>query len=222
LPKLYGCYRSRATRNFWLAGETGMDLTLVPVVQAYRLKDPDAPDAPRHTRSPDFLAISPAGAIPVLQDGDLVLSESLAINLYLAKKHGGPLAPADAAEDALMVQWALYGMTAIEPHTLPIMYAYAEGRAGTDAGKAEIATHAAALERPLKALDTHLAGHGGQMVGGRFTVADINMAEVLRYAQPHPTLIAGYPAVQRWLAACQARAAFKEMMARREAEPANP
>lgn len=91
MPKLYGTWRSRATRNLWFANEIGLDLTLVPVWQAYRLDDPGAPDAPLNTLSPEFLAISPAGAIPVLDDGGLILSESLAINLHLARKYGGDM-----------------------------------------------------------------------------------------------------------------------------------
>lgn len=207
---LYGAYRSRATRNFWLAGELGIELTLVPVMQAYRTNATGL-----LTTSPEFLAISPAGAIPVLKDGDLVLSESLAINLYLARKHGGPLAPQDASEDALMQQWALYGATSIEAAALPIMYAFNENRGdGPD-----VAANVALLQRPLKVLQTHLAAHGF-MVGGRFTVADINMAEILRYAQSHPTLLAGFPAVDSWLKSCQARPAFVAMWAKRMSEPA--
>lgn len=215
MAKLYGVYRSRATRNLWLANELGIELDLVPVVQAYRLADPLAADAPMNTRSPAFLALSPAGAVPVLQDGDLVISESLAINLYLAKKHGGPLAPADAAEEARMLQWALYGASGVEPLVMPILYAAMDGRKeGEDIDRA-----AEALQRPLKVLDAHLAAHG-QMVGGRFTVADINMAEILRYGQAHPTLIGAFPAVDSWLKAAQARPGFQKMWAGRNAEPA--
>jgi glutathione S-transferase len=58
------------------------------------------------------------------------------------------------------------------------------------------------------------------MVGGRFTVADINTAECLRYAQGHPTLLAEFPAVKAWLERCQARPAFQTMWAARMAEPA--
>lgn len=218
--QLFATYRSRATRNNWLAAEMGIPLEMVPVWQAYRIKDLAAPGLPMHTQSPEFLAISPAGAIPVLKDGDLVLSESLAINLYLARKTGGPLAPRDLAEEALMTQWALYGMTAIEPHSLPIMYAHAEKRRDTPEGQAEVSREAAALQRPLKALDTHLDRSGGHMVGDRFTVADINMAEVLRYAQAEAGLVEAFPAVQAWLSACQSRPAFKAMMEKRLSEPA--
>ena len=57
-------------------------------------------------------------------------------------------------------------------------------------------------------------------MGDRFTVADLNVAEVLRYAQPAPELFVDYPAVTAWLAACQSRPAFREMMVAREAERA--
>lgn len=216
---IYGVYRSRASRNFWLLAELGMEYEHVPVIQSYRLADPAAPDAPFNTASPGFLSISPAGAVPVLRDGDFVLSESLAMNLYIARKAGGPLAPADARETALMEQWALYGMTAIEPAALAILYAHAEGRAATPEGAALIAAEVARLRRPLGVLAAHLRDHG-QMVGGRFTVADINMAEIVRYAQGEPGLLDGYPAVQGWLAACQARPAFQAMWDRRQHEPA--
>ncbi|MCA3649552.1 MAG: glutathione S-transferase family protein, partial [Methylobacterium sp.] len=60
----------------------------------------------------------------------------------------------------------------------------------------------------------------GHLVGGRFTVADINVAEVIRYASPAPELFEAAPHVKAWLAACQARPAFKAMMDKRNAEPA--
>jgi len=57
-------------------------------------------------------------------------------------------------------------------------------------------------------------------VGGRFTVADINVAEIVRYAQAAPELFEKAPRVKAWLAACQARPAFKRMWAERDKEPA--
>ncbi|MCB2137675.1 MAG: glutathione S-transferase family protein [Rhodobacteraceae bacterium] len=216
---LYGVYRSRASRNFWLLNELGLPFEQVRVIQGYRLDDPAATDAPMNTLSPAFLAISPAGAVPVLKDGDFVLSESLAINDYLARKAGGPMGPANDREAALLEQWALYGMTAVEPHTLPILYAHVERRAKTAEGAAEIARHIEALRRPMAVLQNHLAPTG-HMMGDRFTVADINMAEILRYAQPEAAFIAEYPAVEAWLKACQSRPAFKAMVEARNAEPA--
>ena len=51
-------------------------------------------------------------------------------------------------------------------------------------------------------------------------MADINTAEVFRYAMPAPELFEAAPRVKAWLATCQARPAFKAMWAKREAEPA--
>jgi glutathione S-transferase len=68
-------------------------------------------------------------------------------------------------------------------------------------------------------LDKTLAT-SGYIVGGRFTVADINVAEVIRYAMPAPELFEAAPRVKAWLAACHAHPAFKAMMATREKEPA--
>ena len=184
-------YRSRATRNIWALEELGLDWHLRPVIQAYRLEargiDPTAPDAPMNTRTPEFLRLSPAGAIPVMEDGGLILSESLAITLYLARKAGGPLAPRDLREEALMTQWALYGATGIEADALAILYASADPP--SERTETVIAEASERLLRPLAALETHLEAHS-HMVGGRFTVADINMAEILRYAQADAALMA--------------------------------
>lgn len=215
---IHGVLRSRASRNIWLAHELGLAFRHVPVIQAYRLADPAAPDAPPHTRSPGFLALNPNGRIPVMEDGGLVLHESLAINLYMAKKQGGPLAPADPAEDGRMTAWALWAATEAEPHTIDVLYhRFAKPPAERDAAKADAAV--AALRAPFAVLDAALA-ETGFLVGGRFTVADLNTAEVIRYAQPATELFDAAPRVKAWIEACQARPAFRRMMEARAAEPA--
>ncbi|MCL6706348.1 glutathione S-transferase family protein [Pseudomonas sp. R2.Fl] len=215
--QIHGVYRSRATRPLWLVGELAIPFEHVPVIQAYKLASPLAPDARLNTRTPSFLAINPMGTIPTMVDGDLVLYESMAINLYLAKKHGGPLAPANLAEDALMTQWSLFGATAIETDALKISSAAAEGRLETEAGRAEALAVARLLSRPFGVLEKHLSAND-YMVGNRFTVADINLAEVVRYASAHTPLFEAHPRVREWLGRCQARPAFKAMWEKRTAE----
>lgn len=210
---LYGVYRSRATRPLWLLHETGTPFTHVPVIQAYRLQDPTAPGAQVNTASPEFLKVNPQGQIPAMQDGDLILTESLAISLYLARRYGGALGPADDAEGAQMEQWALFAATAVEGPALEILQAPA---GATGEGIVKIA--AEKLRRPLGRLNAHLAGRDW-LVGDRFTVADINTAECLRYAQGQATLIAEFPEVDRWLKAAQSRPAFRKMWEGRLAEP---
>ena len=208
---LYGVYRSRASRALWLLNETGTPFDHVPVIQAYRLPDPAAADAPRNTASAEFLAVNPMGQIPALTDQGLLLTESLAIVLYLAKAYGGGLGPRDAAEEALMTNWALFAATAIEPAALAILQAAPEDAEAISAA-------AAKLDRPLARLDGHLAGRDWLL--DRFTAADICIAECLRYAQGHTGLVAAHPAAFAWLARCQARPAFQAMWAARALEPA--
>jgi glutathione S-transferase len=212
---IYGVLRSRASRTDWLARELGLAYERVPVIQAYRLSDPDAPDTPLNTASPAFRAINPNGRIPAVTDGDVTLCESLAINLYLAKRHGGPLAPADLREDGLMTMWTLWAATECEPHTLPILL-HGEGTSARD--RAAVADAVEAVGGAFAVLAAALDEGGGHVVGGRFTVADLNLAEVFRYAQGQASLFAGHPAVARWLDACQARPAFRAMMAERARE----
>ncbi|OJY32680.1 MAG: glutathione S-transferase [Rhodobacterales bacterium 65-51] len=206
---LYGCYRSRASRPLWLLSETGTPFTHVPVIQAYRLPDPGAADAPVNTASRGFLAVNPIGQIPALVDGDLVLTESLAICLHLARRAGGPLAPKDEAELSASENWALFAATAIEPHSLAILQSQ---------DPQVVEAEAAKLARGLARLEAHLTGR--DWLSDRFTVADLMVAECLRYAQGHKPLMEAHPATASWLARCQARPAFQAMWQARSAEPA--
>jgi glutathione S-transferase len=128
------------------------------------------------------------------------------------------LAPANVAEDGQMTMWALWAATEVETQALNV----ASHRAGNPTGGRDpkIADAAvAALRRPFAVLNQALA-RGGYLVGDRFTVADINAAEIVRYALPAPELFEAAPKVKAWLAACQSRPAFKKMWEMRDKEPA--
>jgi len=75
--KIYGVARSRAFRVLWMAQELGLDYQHVKV-----------DFASGETREPGFLALNPNGQVPVIDDDGFILWESMAINLYLAKKYG--------------------------------------------------------------------------------------------------------------------------------------
>jgi glutathione S-transferase len=86
--RIYGIARTRAFRALWMAKEIGLDYEHVPI----EIGDAGA-------SSPEFLAINPNGRLPFVTDDSFVLFESLAITLYLAKKHScGKLYP-DRLED---------------------------------------------------------------------------------------------------------------------------
>ncbi len=76
----------------WLVEELGLPFEHIPVVQARRVAEPKAANAQINTQSDAFLALNPMGAIPSIDDDGVVIHESLAIDLYLAKKYGGELA----------------------------------------------------------------------------------------------------------------------------------
>ncbi|MFK0275164.1 glutathione S-transferase family protein [Ensifer sp. NPDC090286] len=217
---IYGVYRSRASRNYWMARELGIPFQSVPVIQARRVADPLAADAPINTKSPAFLAVNPMGLIPAIEDDGVVLTESLANNLYLARKHGGPLAPADIAEEGLVGNWTMWGATEVEPHAVEIILTYDYGTENTDEGKATIARCVTSLNKVFARMESHLDGRD-YLVGDRFTVADLNLAEVFRYAMSQTQLFEKHPRVSAWLARCHARPAFKAMMEERLKELAD-
>jgi len=213
---VYGVHNSRASRVIWLCYELGVPFEQKKVVQAYRLatRPPGVPVI--NTRSPEFIRVNPAGLIPAIDDDGLVLTESMAITLYLARKHGGPVAPASVAEEGQAMQWTFWAATEIERHALDVLFNRAlkpeEERDSVAANNAE-----GILRDKLPVLDAALE-KTGWLVGDRFTVADLNVAEVIRYASPAPRLFALNPNIKRWLDACRERPAFRRMWEERAAE----
>jgi len=189
--QLYGQVQSRALRSMWCLEEVGVEWELV---KTSFMGD---------TKEPDYLALNPNARIPTLVDGDLVLWESMAINLYLAKKYGGDLWPASESDQALATQWSFWGITEIEPHVMALLIhrmMLPEDKRNTQlADDAERDVH-----RPLKVLEAHLDGRE-HLLGGEFGIADLNVASVLSMAGLVGLDLSGYPKVQEWLNRCTGR-----------------
>src|ERR1700752_4570992 len=99
--KIYGVGRSGAFRTLLVAKGVGLRYEQVKV---------DFPTG--ETRSPAHLALNPNGHIPVIDDDGFILWESMAINLYLAKKYGaGGLYPSRIEDEARAWQWSFWGVT---------------------------------------------------------------------------------------------------------------
>lgn len=92
--KIYGVYRSRASRPLWLLAELDLPFEHVPVIQANRVAHPHGPEAPLNTASAAYLAVNPLGQIPCLEEEGLILTESLAITLHIARTQAASSAPA--------------------------------------------------------------------------------------------------------------------------------
>jgi glutathione S-transferase len=102
--KLYEFAPTRSIRARWTLQELGVDFEPIVVDLV----------AGEH-RKPEFLQINPAGKVPVLVDGDLVLTESVAIVLYLAEKYPDRgLVPTDPLERAEVNRWLLFTTTELE------------------------------------------------------------------------------------------------------------
>jgi glutathione S-transferase len=104
----------------------------------------------------------------------------MAINLYLARKYDGGLLPKSLEDQARAVQWSIWGMTEIEPLLIQVlMHRRVLPEDQRDAATADAA--AEALAKPLSVLNGALSGRR-HLLGGEFTVADLNLASVLSWA----------------------------------------
>ena len=200
LPRLFGISGSRALRAIWGMEEVGIAYEHVPVTYGTDAK------------SPEYLAVNPNGRIPALVDGDLQLFESMAINLYLAKRYGGALYPANAADEARTWQWSVWAISEIEPLQMQIVIQ--KLFTPEDKRDPKVTERAArGLQRPLRVLDAALAGRDW-LVGSAFSVADLNVASVMHLMKGVGFTYAEHAHVQRWADACYARPALARALAR--------
>jgi glutathione S-transferase len=196
---LYGVPMSRAMRSLWALEEIGVPYENV---KTHFLTD---------TRTPEFLAINPNGHIPVLVDGDVTLFESLAINLYLARKYGKDLWPATVEDEGRAYQWSVWAMTELEePIITALMHRSFLPAAQREPQKAEDA--AQRFTKPLAVLDRALAGRRW-LAGGDFTIADLNVASVLAIAPMAALDVSPAANAAAWLARCTGRPALARAQA---------
>lgn len=148
-------------------------------------------------RTPEFLALNPAGKLPVLVDGDLVLTESVAIVLYLAARHPEKgLLPTDLRERAQVDRWLLFTATELEQPLWRIAhhsFLYPKDRRLPE--EVQLAREDFLAIVPV--LAQHLEGRE-YLVGDRFTVADVVAAYTLDWAN-EVRLLEGYPDLVRWM-----------------------
>ena len=193
--KLYGVPRSRAMRCLWMLEELGLPYENVKT-----------DFATGETRGPAYLRVNPNGHIPALDDDGVVLWESMAINLYLARKYDKGLWPRTLADEGRAFQWSVWVMTeAEEPVITALLHRRFFPEAQRDAAKA--ADAAERFKKPLAVLDGALAG-APYLLGEAFTVADLNVASVLAWAPLAGLDLAAAPGAGAWLHRCTARPAL--------------
>jgi glutathione S-transferase len=196
---IYGSHNSRTMRVLWTAEELGLEFDHVP----YEAGDPQL-------KSPEFLSLNPYGSIPTIVDNGHPISESLAINLYLAKKYGGlgeqHLYATSPAEEATIWQWTLWAQGHLEPWIQ-------KDRLLADLIQAIGTKGEAMIERSLNTLNQVLE-RNQWLVGSRFTVADLNVAAVLSPSRAATLELGPHVHVSSWLNRCYSRPAAVRARAR--------
>ena len=198
--KLYGFGPTRSLRALWGLRELGAEFEFVPV---------NLP-AGEH-RSPEFLALNPAGKVPVLVDGDSVIPESAAIVLYLAEKHPGRgLLPTDLKERAQVYRWVMFAMTEIEQPLWRIAK-HTFLRPEDKRLAPDVALAGEDFGAMARVLERHMEGRQF-IVGERVTVADCVMAYLMDWANEEH-LIDAFPNLRAYLDRMYARSTAPQRIA---------
>jgi glutathione S-transferase len=193
--QIYGPTASRAARALWIAHELGIPFEHVGM----EMKD---------LKTPEYLKVNPNGKVPTMVDGDFKLFESMAINLYLAKRFNKDgFWPASPEDQARCYQWSFWGMTEIEKPLLTIlidMFMTAPDKRKPEA----VAEAQKTLPKPFAVLNAALEGHE-YLLGSNFTVADLNLASILSWSKPIKYDFKPHPNAGAWLDRCLSRPSYR-------------
>jgi glutathione S-transferase len=196
--KIFGIARTRAFRPLWTAMELGIDYEHIPV------------EIGSHgAQQPEFLKINPNGRLPAIDDDGFVLFESLAITMYLAKKHSnGRLYPGTLEGEARTWQWSLWAVNEVDRGVnIWSLHAIRLPPEERDAGKRAEALQV--IEKPFRVLDAAVS-RAPYLIGSDFTVADLNVAAVISRAVEMD--LSAVPHLKAWLTRCLDRPAARRAL----------
>ena len=195
---LYGNAKSRAMRCLWMLEEIGEPYQLI-----------EKSTRPDDLQTPEYLRLNPNARIPTLVDGEVVLWESMAINIYLAQKYQGPMRCDSPELSGLAAQWSFWAVLELEELLLDLL----QHRAvlpdfARDPSRAE--RSGLLLQKPLGVLNDALVGRQF-LAGDRFTVADLNVASILVWGKMARLDFSAHSNVARWLDVCLTRPAYRRV-----------
>jgi glutathione S-transferase len=171
---LWGVGTTRTIRPHWALHELDLDYECRPI-------SPSSGE----TRTAEFTALTARQKVPLLQDKELVLTESAAIIWYLSETYGqnhNRLIPAEPREKARCLEWCFFILGELDETSLYVMrrhsdmrQLYGEAPVAIDAAATYFGKQMRTVERALEA-DTHY------VLGERFTVADILLSTCVTWA----------------------------------------
>jgi glutathione S-transferase len=190
--KLYEFAPTRSIRVRWTLQELGVDFEPITVNLM----------AGEHRR-PEFLEINPAGKLPVLVDGDVVLTESVAIVLYLADKYPVKgLMPRELKERGEVYRWLMFAATELEqPLWRMARHSNIYPKERRLPADIELATEE--CKQMAAVLEKHMQGRQF-LVGESATVADFVMGYTLDWANERK-ILEGCPELSAYLSRMYAR-----------------
>ncbi len=171
---LWGAGTSRTMRPHWAFHELDLDFESRPI-------------SPRsgETRTPEFTALTARQKVPLLQDNDLVLTESAAIIWYLSETYGqdhNRLVPSDPEMRARCLEWCFFVLGELDETSLYVMRRHSEMH--ETYGEAPVAIEAAAtyFRKQMLTVERALETNPQYILGERFTAADILLSTCVTWA----------------------------------------
>ena len=206
MVKIYGNIVSRTSRNLWMLEE--LDIEYEHISLDWINKE---------QLSPDYLKINPAGKVPTLIDGDIIISESIAINLYLAQKFSkNGLWPGNEEGQAQCLQWSFWASSELEPVIYPRYKEYYMKKE-PDRNQSLIDELTEKSGEILNYLNTCLS-NSDYLTGNTFSVADLNVSVIMEYLDRTGFKLDPWNKVSTWYSSCYNRKANLEIQKRREPE----
>ena len=174
---LWGIGTGRTMRALWAMHELGLDFELRPIL-------------PRNgdTQSEEYTALTARQKVPLLQDKDLVLTESVAIVTYLSDAYGSDqnrLMSMSTVARAKCLEWCVFALSELDGTTMYVLRRHVElPQIYGEAPQAVIAAKEYFLKQ-MRSVDRALADGRTFILGDRFGAADIVLTTCLAYAMQH-------------------------------------
>lgn len=199
---IFGSIGSRASRCLWVVEETGIAFDWRPISTL-----------DGSNRTPEYLAINPSGKIPAMQDDDVVLTESFAINQYVAERYGaGTIWPAEHRLRGLAHQWTFWSATELEPF-ITELFPHFVTLPPEERDTEKVDRLVPQLLDRLSYLESALSDR--QYVLENFSLADINLAvQTFTFIDRFKLSLESLPNVDAWTTRCRNRPGRQKVEAR--------
>jgi glutathione S-transferase len=171
---LWGVGTSRTIRPHWALHELDLEFECRPI-------------RPRtgETETAEFTALSARQKVPLLQDDDLVLTESAAIVTYLSDTYGredNRLVPADPKARARCLEWCFFVISELDATSLYVMRRHGDLRHIYGEAPSANAAAAAYFQKQMRTVERALEAGPRYILGERFTAADILLSTCVTWA----------------------------------------